>query len=1039
MKPLYILLIASVPATLAAEIRPAADMPQPLSPAESAAKIRLPDGFRIDLVASEPLIQDPSGIAFDERGRLFVCELHGYNVEGHLDVVELNKTGVLDTKVRRLRWELMGGKIAKEAHKLQYGVVKLLTDTNGDGVMDRAQVWADDLRPCYGLVAAEGGIIVAAAPDILFFADRDGDGEVDIRETLFTGFDLTVMERGINNPTWGLDNWIYVGSGRHAGTIRGPNLKSRVELGNADFRIRADGSAIEPVSGSVGTFGLAINDIGDRFPCTGGQPARYALPMPRRALARNPYVSSPPGNHSAADYAKGFRISTPHPWRVKRAEDPAWVRFYGQRENDSNYFSGGCGGRIYRAALFPEEYHGNFFYCEPSLNIVHRCVLTRDGAGYKARRAPKEQQSEFLASTDQWFRPMNLRIGPDGAMYIVDMYREIIEDYSAIPRFLQQQYGVIKGNDRGRIWRLAPANALRKPLPDLTQWTTEQLVTATGSPNAWQRHTAQLLLIERGDRSTVKPLQTQVRNGATHQARLHALYTLSGLNALQPADVRQALGDSHYGVRLHALRLAEKWLKSDVVVLSTVIEMIGDADPRVRLQLAMTLGETTAPPALEALQELALRHGTERWMDAAILSSTVTSAGKVLLPLLARSAAGAAVKLLGPLAQTVAGSRDSVTTSRVLATLAKRPVQQQIEILKGLIAGFSRGVGLPSTPSRDWQVFQKLLRSESAEVRELATELASVLGFADLSEMKAIFSAISERALDKNLSLERRRRELQLLAHAPYSLLAATATQFLDPRQPLELQHAAVQALANSTDSGVGEALLTGWDSLTPKTRSVVLTAILTRENRLPALLNAIEGQKVLPRELSALQREQMVQTRNQRLATRAREILKNEDVASDLQARMETYRQALTVRRDTARGKEVFMKSCLPCHKVGVEGHAVGPPLGSILNKPDESILMDMLDPSGHIESEYRSYLVVTNTGLTFTGIPAVESATSLTLQKEKGEQQTILRQDIELLKASAVSLMPSNLHEQVGPVDAAHLIAFLRQAFRPDIEPGR
>ena len=254
----------------------------------------------------------------------------------------------------------------------------------------------------------------------------------EVRETLFTGFAINTIERGINNPIWGLDGWIYIGSGSGGGTITGPRLKAPFEVGNSDFRIRPDGSAIERVNGSVSTFGLTMNDLGDRFPSSGGTPVRYALPLPHRYLARNPYVPSPGGTHTASDYNRGFRISDPHPWRAKRQSDPAWVKFYGDRETNSNYFSGGCSTTYYGGSLFPQQYHGNLFYCEPSLNIIHRAVLTRENSGYKASRAPNEKESEFLASTDQWFRPMNLRIGPDGALYIVDMYREIIEDYSAI-------------------------------------------------------------------------------------------------------------------------------------------------------------------------------------------------------------------------------------------------------------------------------------------------------------------------------------------------------------------------------------------------------------------------------------------------------------------------------------------------------------------------------------------------------------------------------------------------------------------------------
>ena len=246
------------PYFVSGEIQRAKDAPQPLSATESARRIKLPDGFRIELVASEPLIQEPSCIAFDEYGRLFVTELHGYNVEGELDVAELNKTGKLDTQVRRLRWEFMGGEVAERAKQLQYGKLKLLVDSDGDGRFDAAEVWADDLPPAYGVIAAHGGVVVVAAPDILFLADRDGDGKADVRRTIFTGFKKREMERGINNPRRGPDNWIYVGAGGHGGTIRRPESifdeKAEelppIELGHSDFRINLATREIEPVTGA---------------------------------------------------------------------------------------------------------------------------------------------------------------------------------------------------------------------------------------------------------------------------------------------------------------------------------------------------------------------------------------------------------------------------------------------------------------------------------------------------------------------------------------------------------------------------------------------------------------------------------------------------------------------------------------------------------------------------------------------------------------------------------------------------------------------
>ena len=1031
----YTLAIAAPPRP---SIQPADDAPQPLSPSESAARIQLPEGFRIELVASEPLIREPSCLAFDERNRIFVCELHGYNIEGHLDVTELNKTGVLDKQVRRIRWELRGGKIAEEAARRQFGVVKLLTDSDGDGVMDKATVWADDLPPCYGVLPAREGVIVLCAPHILYLADRDGDGRPEIRETLFTGFRTRVLERGINNPRWGLDNWIYIGGGGIGGTIQGPGLAQSVELGNTDFRIKADGSAIEPVTGRVGTFGLTINDAGDRFPSTGGRPATYALPLPHRYLTRNPYVATPETTCSAVGYNRGFRISQPHPWRVKRQQDPAWVKFYGARETNSNFFSGGCSNEFYGDRLFPAAYQGNLFYCEPSLNIVHRCILQRSGAGYQGQRAANEQESEFLASTDQWFRPMNLRVGPEGALYIVDMYREIIEDYSAIPRFLQQQYGLDRGSQHGRIWRLLPTNQPPRTWVDFSQLTGQQLVSATADASLWRRLTAQRLLVERQDTSVAPLLSQQLRADVSPQACLHALYALDGLGRLTPADITAALQHAHYTVRLHALRLAEHWLDQDEQLVASIHKMRGDADPSVRLQLAMTVGEAPLQESLETLATLARKHGEERWMEAAILSSASDRSSGLLLRLLQSSLPSPGTrKLLEPLAVTLAAQRDGPAMSRALALLTTRDNTSQSLVLAGFVKGITRGKQPVPRAEDGWASLTRLLTSRVDKVREPATQLAAHLPLANPGQLKAIFAAASARALDEHSSLAQRHQAIHVMASAPFDQLSPLAGRLLEFRQPLELQRAAVTALGASSDDRVAALLLKKWPGFTPELRTITLRTIFARSNRLAALLNALEQKVVRGTELNAIERELLLTHPDEQLATRAQALLVNATADAELQRRIDTYQRALQNPRNIERGERLFTKHCLACHQLKAAGHAVGPRLGSTINRPDETILLDLLDPSGRIEPEYRSYTAITEDGRSFTGILASESPTSITLRKEKNATETLLRRNLEFLRASAVSLMPANLHEQLAPQDVADLIAFLRVAYGRGKQP--
>ncbi|MBJ06478.1 MAG: hypothetical protein CMO40_05070 [Verrucomicrobiaceae bacterium] len=1023
-----------LPSSSDARIQPAKDAPQPLSPAESARRLVLPEGFQIDLIASEPVVKEPSGIAFDGDGRLFVCELHGYNIEGHIDTQELNKTGELDKTVRRIRWEFEGGRIAEEAARQQYGVVKLLRDTDGDGIMDEAEVWADNIPPCYGIVAARGGVIVTCAPHILFLADRDGDGKPDVRETLYTGFKVNTVERGINNPIWGLDGWIYVGSGSGGGTITGPRLEKPFQLGGSDFRIRADGSAIEHVNGSVSTFGLTMNDIGDRFPSSGGNPARYALPLPRSYLARNPHVATPGSTQVAADYGNGFRISEPHPWRVKRGSDPAWVKFYGQRETSSNYFSGGCSTTFYGGRLFPEQYHGNLFYCEPSLNIIHRTVLTRDGSGYRARRSPGERQSEFLASTDQWFRPMNLRVGPDGALYIVDMYREIIEDYSAVPRFLQQQYGLNKGNAHGRIWRLRPNGQPGVLKVDLAKATVEELTQDLGDENPWRRSTAQRLLLERSDGDARAPLARLIRDAGTPPPGvIRGLQVLGVLKLLEPSDVLVALGHVDYGVRIHGLRLAAPWLDSDQDLRSHLTGMSEDPDPRVRLELAMTLGESGESWPVAPLIELAVRHGKDGWMSTAILSSANSrNGGRLLLGLLDRiELSPGARSLLEPLAKTVGGRRDGEQMAAALRLAASLDPDLQKACLAGFVSSLSQG-GRPAPESPDgWVALSRFLGSSDVEIRELAVKLSAELPVAAGDQLQELFAEAAKKSLEVGVELSQRKQALQILSSAPFEILAPVASRLLHSSQPPAMQTAAIAALGVSADERAAGVLLKGWPGFSPASRGAVLDTIFARRNRLPALIEAIENGVVHPGDISGVQREQLKATADTRLAARAGRLFAETSTEAELSARISLYRGALSNRADPAKGRVVYQKNCIVCHKLGGEGNEVGPSLGSITGKPDESVLMDILDPDAKIEPEYKLYLVSAVGGNSYAGVLASESPTSVTLKRVDGGTDVVLRKDILRMVASDLSLMPANLHEQINPQDATDLIGFLRKAF--------
>ncbi|HAV62158.1 MAG TPA: hypothetical protein DCY13_07310 [Verrucomicrobiales bacterium] len=741
---LLVLIWTAQAASSNAQVVPAGDAPQPLAPHQSERSFRVPPAFRMELVAAEPLIAEPSGVCWDEYGRLYVSELHGYNLEGQYDIDELNRSGELDRVVRRIQ----ANDRAKEAALAgTYGVVKRLFDDDGDGRMDRATVFADNLPPCYGLVAARGGIIVACAPDIVYLADHDGDGRAEIREVLFTGFKTGVLERGINAPQWGPDNWIYFGGGHGADSVTGPRLPEPVRLGSSDFRIRSDGSAIEPVAGRTHTFGHAFTPEGDRVVISTSTPGIQVIPLPWRYLARNADLAVPSLERNAAGYNRVFPVAPPHPWRTRRAEDPGFYKYYRDRYGASDseaggYFTSACSPIVYQDVAFPEEYRGDHFVCEPAQNLIHRAKIRWEGPELRLERAPGEERSEFLASTDQWFHPMNLAHGPDGALYITDFYREIIEDYSAIPRYLQQLYGLTNGMHHGRIWRLTHNDAPRTPAAEMASLSDPELAVHVSSPQQWRRETARRLLVERKAAGVASRLSRILADQASPSfAAINALHTLDGLGGLSADDVENALRHRLWAVRRHAMQVGDRHLSGKNGVgafvegwLTNSANLRGEA--RFLLQFALSLGESPHPQAIAQLARLAREHGDIRWMDIAIASSVGGRETQLLERLLPEPGNSGGLPEL--LVATVAARADRVEVQSLLALVERSsadPAHRQLfrRILSSAQTD-DAAERIPLEPP------QPLSESEVEQLEERLPEfLAALSGPADRSRGRELF------------------------------------------------------------------------------------------------------------------------------------------------------------------------------------------------------------------------------------------------------------------------------------------------------------
>ena len=509
----------------------------PKRPEEALKTFEALDGFRMELVAGEPLVYDPVSAAFDENGLLYVTEMRDYPhppPEGRPST----------------------------------GRVRVLEDSNGDGVFDKSTVFADQLLWPTGVTPWKGGVFIASPPDIWYFKDTDGDGRADLRERVLTGFGTKNEQGGVNSLIWGLDNKIYGSASVNGGEIYkagDPDPKPQ-SLSGSDFRFDPQTVDVEIISGR-GQFGNSFDDWGNRFLCTQARPTYHEL-LPRRYLARNPYLTFPkPVLNLVPTETPIFRTSGIKGWRAIRSRRRIQA---GERPATSSGAShdvlDSVGGvTIYRGDAYPDKYRGNLFVGESLHNLIHRRLLVPDGVTFKSVRA--DEGKEFVTSTDDWFRPVNFVNSPDGTLLVLDMYREMIESIH-VPIDVAERVDMTSGRDYGRIYRLAPSGFVVPPPPRLGLKTSEELVAYLEHSNSWWRETAQRLLYERQDQSVAPTVRRLLRQSALPQGRLHSLWVLHGLETLQDEDLLPALRDESAAIREHAVRLAEPKL-NDSPGLST--------------------------------------------------------------------------------------------------------------------------------------------------------------------------------------------------------------------------------------------------------------------------------------------------------------------------------------------------------------------------------------------------------------------------------------------------------------------------------------
>lgn len=960
----------------------------PVSPEESLRWFDLDPGLRIELVAAEPEVVDPVTVRFDEAGRMWVAEYRDYP-----------------------NGPAAGGKPLSR--------IKLLEDKDDDGRYETAHVFADELSFCNGLQPWNGGVIATMAGRIAFLKDTDGDNRADVNETWYVGFAEENPQLRVNHPRFGLDNHIYVANGLKGGAVTNPRdpKAAPASLRAHDLKFDPRTGKYEAISGN-GQFGLTFDDYGNRFVCSNRNPLMHVV-LEDRYLARNPSLVVPAVMNDVADFGEKSHV---YPL----------VQAWTTSIHHAGQYSAACGVEIYRGDALPKEYYGNAFICEPTGSLVHREVLTPSGATFTSK-SPYEKR-EFLASRDPWFRGVYLDGGPDGALYLCDMYRAVIEHPAFMPEELKNRPDMRSGDDRGRIYRIVPKDFQRPTKqPSLDKATTAELVAALDHPNAWWRETAQRLLYEKQDYfETTLKLITMIGAGETPQGRVHGLWTFEGLTRSKidtdhikygndhpfvrdaarrmRSLVSDALRDAHPRVREQAMILAEPLSREVQSACNKVADDSTDHDARLRFQAALTLGTFPEPDdfVLDALADILVRSDDDNWTRIAVGTAAPKHGVKLLTIVLGRAtptgppAAAKRRALLRQLAAAAAPQLDDAGGKSLFAVLKpSESTEGGNELILAVAAGLGRGI----TKVLDEALLTKL-RTEAlvAAVNANTAKEQRLDGFAVLTSTAGLKSSAATAAGDDEAMLNVVRTDADG-----------------------EIRSKALGYFASQSSPETSKTLLALLPKQSPAMRGQIFDALLSRKERITALFDAVERGELKPKEMDQTRIARLSKLADPELRARGEKLFASAMPADRTKA-LEAYRPVLTMKADALRGKEVFKKNCAVCHKVGDVGVDVGPSIADLRTKTPEQVLTDVLQPNKAIDNNFVSYTVVTDDGLQYVGILSAETPGSVTLKLPDGKQQSILKTAIDTLESNGVSLMPEGLERNIPLQEMADVIFYVK-----------
>lgn len=924
------------------------------SPEEAASTFDVRPGFRLELVATEPLVMDPVAIAIDENSRAFVAEMRDYS----------------------------------ERRSEHLGRIKLLRDSDGDGKYDHADVFAEDLPWPTAVCCWDGGVFVVASPDLLYLKDTNGDDRADVRAVVATGLGSLAEKLNVqalpNSMQWAPDGRIHLALGGNPSKLVNVAVSTQppLELRGQDVSFdpkRFDFRA-EPGGGQ---WGMTFDESGRKFICSNSRHIQQ-LVFPLYALETIPGLAS-----AAVDIAEDgpqaevFRASPVESWRTLRTQwrvtgvTPGLIEGGGRA---SGYFTSACGITIYQGDAYGPEFVGNAFIADCGSNLIHRKVLSGE-VRMRAMRAVDEQTREFVASGDNWFRPVAMSNGPDGCLWVCDMYREVVEHPWSLPEPIKKHLDLNAGNDRGRLWRIVPEGFISKSLPKLGELSDDTLVETLNHRNVWHRLTAARLLYERAAANTTR---------IWREAPLPLVAAVAQSEKVPWTDVLSNRSGDSLATALDVMARTSRDRELSPEIAIQIAKAAASDSLKLRFQAALVLPRLDAKVRNAALQSLCRKPTT-----ADLRNVIVALAGDDALSLWQASV-------------SQEQSEGEELSSELAALIGKRARKEEVTQVLSTMSFKEHG------SIEQLRILADGLRASGKSLSE----------FAPAAMIESLKRGAFEDLYDAKASREERVRAIEALAILGSEDDGVKIVGAINPESSREEGDAVIDAVDRLQPPKLGSLLLQLMARAPASSRGRVIELWRSRKALIPELLTAVSSGTITKQTLSATDIAALRRRDDPNVAKQVTELFGE---VGTREAAWEMYRPALSKPASMLAGKSIFQAKCMTCHRKQGEGNAIGPDLDAVATAGKEKVLGNILEPSREITAGYAAAAVETHSGEVATGIIAAESGGDITLRIPGKGIRKFAKQEIADFQRLPKSLMPEGIEAGLSIQDMANLLEYL------------